>query len=212
MVYAILNDNTSSLKLSEGSLNDNNQPILNKFILDYLEGDRIYHINQIKELCITYRLRFLDSKYFKGHFPEEVNDRISELENQHNIEIKGLKIIAPSKLFKLDNKDDPLLFATMGNGYYYLIYKWGKDLHPLRKVLVWPFKNIVNLTILVLVLSYLLTLLVPDGLFSSQSSTAEFWMIFLFMFKAAAGMVIYYGFALGKNINPAIWNSRYYNA
>jgi hypothetical protein len=34
-------------------------------------------------------------------------------------------------------------------------------------------------------------------------------MLFFFMFKAIASIVLFYGFALGKNFNPAIWNNRY---
>ncbi|MEJ2585574.1 MAG: hypothetical protein P8Z38_11250, partial [Robiginitalea sp.] len=122
------------------------------------------------------------------------------------------KIIAPSRLFKLEDKDDPLLFVPMGNDYFYLIHKWGNDLHPLRRLLVWPFKNIANLALCVLFFSYLLTLLVPNGLFSKTNSAAEFWIIYFFMFKSVAAIVIYYGFAMGKNFNPAIWNSKYFNA
>ena len=53
--------------------------------------------------------------------------------------------MAPSVLFRLEKKDDPLLFVPLGNEYYYLIHKWGNDLHPFRKALMWPFKNIWNL-------------------------------------------------------------------
>lgn len=130
----------------------------------------------------------------------------------HQTQLKGFKIIAPSKLFKLEDKDDPLLFAPIGNNYYYLIHKWGNDLNPLRKWFAWPFKNMVNLIVLVLLISYLTTLLVPEGLFSKKSSTAEFFLIFFFMFKCIASIVIFYGFALGKNFNPAIWKSKYFNA
>ena len=104
------------------------------------------------------------------------------------------------------------MFVPIGNDYFYLIHKWGDDLHPLRKLLVWPFKNIVNLTAVVVLISYLTTMLVPNGLFSKTNTTAEFWIIFFFMFKSIASVVIFYGFALGKNFNPAIWNSKYFNA
>ncbi len=134
------------------------------------------------------------------------------MEKEHGISIEGFKIIAPSKLFRLEDKDDPLLFAPIGNGYFYLIHQWGNDLHPLRKALAWPFKSIVNLTAVVLLISYLCTLLVPEGLFSKSSTQAEFWIIYFFMFKSIASVVIFYGFALGKNFNPAIWNSKYFNA
>ena len=186
--------------------------VVNAFNFDLLESGRIYHIEQIKKICIDYRLRFLDSTYFKGEIPNEAISKIKEMERSHDIEMKGYKILAPSRLFRLEDKDDPLLFAPIGNGYYYLIHKWGNDLHPLRKLFAWPFKNIVNLALVVMLLSYLLTLIIPEGLFSKRASATEFWIVFFFMFKSLASVVIYYGFALGKNFNPAIWNSKYFNA
>ena len=184
----------------------------NRFVLDKLESRRIYHQNDIRKICIDYRLRFLDLKYFKPELPKEATGAIAALEATHNTTLDHLKIVAPSRLFKLEDKDDPLLFTPLGNGYFYLIHRWGKDLHPLRKVLVWPFRNIVNLTLVVLVFSFLATLGVPEGLFSKKGGSAEFWIIFFFIFKSLAAVVIFYGFALGKNFNPAIWNSRYFNA
>ena len=186
--------------------------IQNDFDFDQLETQRIYHIDQIKKICIDYRLRFLDSKYFKGKLPNSAVSAIKELEKKHDTELKGFKIIAPSKLFKLENADDPLLFAPMGNGYFYLIHKWGNDLHPLRKIMMWFFKSFENLLILTFLVSVLLTLMVPNGLFSKTSDTSTFIMIFFFMFKSVAAVVLFYGFALGKNFNTAIWNSKYFNA
>ncbi|WP_228235816.1 hypothetical protein [Allomuricauda sp. M10] len=203
-------DNLKEARIQQqlGSQNNGNH---NHFDFDLLETDKIFHIDQIKEICIDYRLRFLNSSYFKGKIPQEAISKIKHLEKLHNTELKGFKIMAPSKLFKLEDKDDPLLFAPIGNEYFYLVHKWGNDLHPLRKLMVWPFKNVGNLVILVLLISYLVTLMVPEGLFSKKSTTAEFWIIYFFMFKCIASVVIFYGFALGKNFNPAIWNSKYFN-
>ncbi len=185
---------------------------VNRFDFDLLDTSRVYHLEQIRKICIDYRLRFLDLSYFRPELPPEAKDAISELEETHNTRVEGMKILAPSRLFKLEDKDDPLLFVPMGNNYFYLIHKWGNDLHPLRKWFAWPFKNVGNLALCVLLASYLLTLLVPDGLFSKKSGAAEFWIIFFFVFKSMAAIVIYYGFAMGKNFNPAIWNSKYFNA
>ncbi len=211
-VHRILQEHHENQVRIENNISGGTGDVKNGFDFDLLETDKIYHISQIKKICIDYRLRFLDSKYFKGDIPPEAFQKIAALEKQHQIELSGFKIIAPSKLFKLKDKDDPLLFAPIGNGYFYLIHKWGNDLHPLRKVLMWPFKNIINLTSVVFVVSYLVTLLVPDGLFSRTHSNAQFWIIFFFMFKCLASVVIFYGFALGKNFNPQIWNSKYFNA
>ena len=204
-------DTENESKIGE-RLEHNSKVLQNKFDLDLLETNKIYNLEQIKKICTDYRLRFLDSKYFKGTIPQSAIFKIKELERNHGIALDGFKIMAPSKLFKLQDKDDPLLFAPIGNGYYYLIHKWGNDLHPLRKILVWPFKGITNLTITTLAVSFFATFLIPTGLFSKSASNAQFWILFFFMFKTIGAIVIYYGFAQGKNFNPAIWNSKYFNS
>lgn len=211
-VREILKKDDERQDLIEKNLSSSNTVATNAFDFELLETDKIYHIDQIKKICIDYRLRFLDTKYFKAKIPQEAFSKIKQLEKAHDITVKGFKIIAPSKLFKLDDKDDPLLFAPIGNGYFYLVHKWGNDLHPFRKLLVWPFKNIINLAVLVLLVSWLCTIMVPDGLFSKSSNGSEKMIVFFFMFKCVAAVVIFYGFALGKNFNPAIWKSKYFNA
>jgi hypothetical protein len=112
----------------------------------------------------------------------------------------------------LENADDPLLFAPMGNDYYYLVDKWGDDLHPLRKWLMWPYRNFENLIVTIFLVSVLLTLITPVGLLHKDPGMQEYILLFLFMFKSVGGVVLYYGFAKGKNFNNAIWDSKYYNA
>ena len=211
-VKELLNSNFMKEAKIMAELNSKSITTGNAFNLELLEKEKIYHLDQIREICIDYRLRFLDSSYFKGKIPKSALAEIQRLETLHNTEIQGFKIMAPSRLFKLEDKDDPLLFAPIGNDYFYLVHKWGNDLHPFRKLLVWPFKNLGNLVFFVALISYLVTLMVPHGLFSKNNSTAEFWIIFFFMFKCIGSVVIFYGFALGKNFNPAIWNSKYFNA
>jgi hypothetical protein len=211
-VYTILSNLDNELERIAENITTSNGTLNNSFNINLLDSSRIYHINDIKKICIDYRLRFLDSKYFKGDIPAEALSKIKSLEKEHDLKLKGFKVIAPSKLFKLKDMDDPLLFVPIGNSYYYLIHQWGNDLHPLRKMLMWPFKGMVNLSILVLLLSFLITLVIPDGLFSKSNSTSEFLIINFFMFKCIASVVIFYGFALGKNFNPAIWNSKYFNS
>ena len=210
-VKQILNSDFETEAKIEKKLFSSSTEIENHFNFDLLETQNIYHVSQIKKICTDYRLRFLDSKYFKGEIPQTAISKIKHLERKHKQSIKGFKMMAPSRLFKLEDKDDPLLFAPIGNGYYYLIHKWGNDLHPLRKLLVWPFRGMVNLTLTALVVSYLATFLIPNGLFSKANSSAQFLVLFLFMFKTIGAIVIYYAFAKGKNFNASIWNSKYFN-
>lgn len=183
----------------------------NQFDFDRLETNRIFHRDTIKKICIDYRLRFLDVTFFKGDIPVEATEIVQALEQEHNTELRHLKIVAPSKLFKLKNSDDPLLFVPMGNQYYYLIHKWGNDLHPLRRLMMWPFKNIITSIVSILLLSLMLTSFMPLTLFSAEPNWSDFLLIFLFMFKSIAAIVIYYSFAAGKNFSRAIWDSTYYN-
>lgn len=184
----------------------------NSLNFDLLESNRIFHLSDIEKICIDYRLRFLDSKYFKGEIPYEALMEIKQLEKAHQTSLKGFKIIAPSKLFKLENADDPLMMAPIGNDYFYLVHKWGNDLHPLRKLLMWPFKTLENFALVLLGISFLLALMVPDGMFSPHQTTTEFFLIFFFIFKWIAGLAIFFGFKKGKNFSTAIWRSKYYNA
>ena len=185
---------------------------INNFDLNKLSKSRIYHIDHIKKVSIDYRLRFLDIKYFKNKLPIEALKQIKKLEKEHKTKLSEFKIMAPSVLFRLEKKDDPLLFVPLGNEYYYLIYKWGNDLHPFRKALMWPFKNIWNLLLAVLALSWVFTELTPLSLFTKNQTDSSYWMLLFFMFKAIASIVLYFGFALGKNFNPAIWDNRYNKA
>ena len=180
---------------------------VNNFDLDKLATANIFHIDNIKNTCIDYRLRFLDLKYFKNDLPQEAFDKIARLEAVHGTTLSGFKIMAPSKLFRLKNTDDPLLFVPIGNDYFYLIHQWGDDLSPFRKLFMWPFKNIWNLMVLIMGISWIATSLTPMAIFSKTTSWSTYWMVYFFMFKAIASIVLFYGFALGKNFNPAIWNS-----
>ena len=198
-----------SLESIEKLIKSLNLSSLNSFDFDQLATDKIYHIKQIKKVCIDYRLRFLDLKYFKNKLPTEANQAIRHLEKTHHTKLGDFKIMAPSVLFRLEKTDDPLLFVPIGNEYYYLVHKWGNDLHPLRKFLMWPFKNIWNLLIAIFLFSLMITEITPITLFTRTPDTSSYWMLLFFMFKAIASVVLYFGFALGKNFNPSIWNSHY---
>jgi hypothetical protein len=182
---------------------------VNCFDFDQLATNKIFYISQIKEVCIDYRLRFLDVKYFKGNIPNRAFEKIKNLEKQHNTSLEGFKIMAPSVLFRLKKTDDPLLFVPIGNDYFYLIHKWGNDLSAMRKLWAWPLKRIQNLIITVLILSGLVTLIIPTGLFTKSNDETAFWLLYFFVFKGLIAVVIFYGFALGKNFNPFIWNNKY---
>ena len=187
-----------------------------KIDLDYnpdkIDSNRLFHVDQIRKICIDYRLRFLDFNFFKGGVPDEAYTKLKEFELNHPDLDLNIKIMAPTKLFQLENYDDPLMFVSLGNNYYYMIHKWGNDMSYFRKIFMWPFKNIYNILIYIAIISLLFTSFVPDGIFFYKNNPEiQFFVVFLFMFKSLAAIFIYFGFAMGKNFNENIWNSKFYN-
>jgi hypothetical protein len=192
-------------------LDDNDSFDSNDFVFDLVETDRIFHIDQIKKICIDYRLRFLSSHLFKNEVPEEAISKIKAIEKEHGTVLSGFRIVAPSKHFHLKNYDDPLLFAPIGNEYYYLIHKWGNDLSPFRKMLVRPFRDMGSLLVLLAAVSLLLSIVVADNPFNKVEKDLFILLAFLFTFKSLCGVALYFFFWRGKNFNTAIWDSEYYN-
>ena len=196
-------------RISESAPQDSES---NHLIFDLLDSGKIFHQDQIKKICIDYRLRFLSTAYFKGEMPQEAVTAVKEMEEKHQTQIKGFKIVAPAKYFRLENADDPMLFAPLGNEYYYLLHKWGTDMHPLRKLLVWPLKNLENLLVFCILSSFFLTFGIREVFFSQFRETSQFLILFMYSFKAVVALTFFYGISLGKNVSTGNWNSKFYNA
>lgn len=192
------------------ALQEKSSTKINQLKFDLLETDKIFHLEQIKKICIDYRFRFLDSSIFKNEIPEEAISKIRELEKKHDTKLEGFKIVAPSKAFLLENYDDPLLFIPIGNDYFYLIHQWGNDMNSLRKWIVKPIKNIGNFVLFSILISFLLTVIVPETTLSKTVPMASL-IIFLFIFKSIIAVTAYYFFMMGKNFNSEIWQRKYYN-
>jgi len=178
-----------------------------------LDPRRIYREEEIKAICINYRLRFLDAALFKGHIPYEAVTKVKRLRRRHGEALQGFKIVAPAPMFHLENKDkDPLLFMPLSNGQYYLVHKWGGDLHPLRRLMVWPFKSFKTLIGTVALFALAIVMCIPDSVIMGpydQSSASLRVIFFIYLFIAFSGLTALYGFSRVKNFNTALWQSKY---
>ncbi len=209
MIQAVFDQKEAIKSRVKSTLETPNNSYVNTLTFDALDLDKIFHIDSIKKLCINYRLRFLDTHLFKGEYPNELYSIIPNLENDHKTQLKDFKIMAPSKLFRLKTKEDPLLFVPIGNGYYYLVHKWGDDLKSYRKILVWPFKNINTLIFTSIILSLLSTAI--GSTFFNDFSDTQLLVIFIFNIKTFVFVTFYLLFMMRKNFNESIWNSKYKN-
>lgn len=189
------------------SLNKKNDYKNNQLKFDKMESKNIFHKNTIKKICVRYRLRFLDSNLFKGEYPKNITRIITDLESKHDTSLSNFKIMAPSKLFKIKSPDDPILFVPIGNDYFYLVHKWGKEFNKLRKLMVLPFKNIDNLTIFSILVSVFFALV--GKLVMPSLTSSEVFILFLFLVKGFIFIFFYMFFLTRRNFSESNWNSKY---
>lgn len=192
------------------SLHGEDPDDVNGFDFDLLEADRIFSLESIKKVCVDYRLRFLESTRFKNQFPEEALAEIRKLENEHGTRLGNFKIMAPTDAFKLDNYDDPLLFVPIGNDYFYLVHQWGNEINAWRKWKVLPFRNLGWFTVFCVLLSLVLTWMIPLNQLGKQVHMASV-IVFLFLFKSVFAVAMYGFFMRGRSFSSSMWNSRFYN-
>ena len=119
--------------------------------LDKAYLGQVFKIQDIKNLCVKYNMRFLKSKHFAGHLDVSVFAKLKQFAKDTKTEISdgnlehNFFILAPSESFKLNPNrlphvnDDPALFYKVNDGHYRLVHKWGKDFTVVRfiKGLLW---------------------------------------------------------------------------
>lgn len=109
-------------------------------------GD-IYTINQIKQLCIDYHLRFLSSKLYTGSFDVELAAKMKQFSADAKIELNDWNlqhkffIMAPQEMFELRDEKylskkqlDPVIFYKIDETHYRMVHKWGNDFTIFRLI------------------------------------------------------------------------------
>jgi hypothetical protein len=184
-------------------------------LTDGLDPERIFTLDQIQRICVRFRLRFLDSKYFRSTYPYEAICKINELEQQIGKKIAHFKIIAPDHLFQLENiNKDPLLFAELEDGNYYLIHKWGNDLVWHRRLLSWPLASFRNFLVTLIVACSIFAFSLPTSILHVFNAQSEFFLrawLSIHFFIALFGISLWYGLTFDKTFSNLNWNSKYYN-
>jgi hypothetical protein len=198
------------LKKIFGSKNE-----INKLEVHKLDPEKVFYISDIKNICIGYRLRFLSAAHFKGDIPTEALQKVADLQREHSVDLKGFMVLAPAGLFNLKERDkDPLLFANLGNGFFYLIHQWGKEMSPWRKILVFPMRSFETLFFSVLALAFSIAAAVPGSVMMGPNDTTSLHIrviFFFYLFFAFSSLAALYGFSRMKNFSIHIWNSRYFD-
>jgi hypothetical protein len=115
---------------------------------------RVYTLDQIRDLCVDYNLRFLSAQYFTGGFDVEVAGKIIEFSNKTKAPIDDYSlrrdyfIMAPEEMFTLKEikhipkkELDPAIFYRIDRNHYRLVHKWGNDFTIFRLLTGFRFRS-----------------------------------------------------------------------
>jgi hypothetical protein len=179
------------------------------------DTENIFSIDEIRNICIRYRLRFLESSFFKAKFPYAAIVEINAFEKKHDVKINSFRIIAPSKAFDLENiNKDPLLFAQLTDQSFYLIHQWGHDLAWYRKIFSWPLQNFKTLMITLGILCGVFAFSLPASIMNILNFQSEIYLrlwLTVHTFIGLLGLTLWIGLSFDKNFSEHSWNSKYYN-
>ena len=187
--------------------------IQESFRWNELSAADVFSINEIKNLCLTYRLRFLDSSMFKDEIPKEAIVKVKNIEKRLGRKVFNFKIAAPTERFELiDCEKDPLLFIQLSDKYYYLVHQWGEDLKWYRPMLVLPLRNRITLISAIVIASSFSTYLISfehlfDLLNVSDTSVKLAFVAWTFVGVSALFSIARYLFLEG--VSEKEWNNPY---
>jgi hypothetical protein len=128
-----------------------------------LDRNRIFSINEIRNICVQYDLRFLDSQKYKGPIPVEAISEIKRISKSRKKPLEAFKIMGPIDSFRIKHTtSDPMLFAETDKGNYYLVHHWDHKVPWYRSLTVFPFRRFENLLMTLAGICVVLTLITPQ--------------------------------------------------
>ncbi len=209
--YSILKGDVTDVRTSSVNFfsNQNKSILLTKPLV--LDINRIFSIKDIKSVCIDFRLRFLDKKYYQAELPYDAHIKLTAFEIEIGVPV-SFKILTEVRNFKTTYPHtQQLLFADLGNGEFYFIHKWGNEFSTFRKYAAMPYKNIEFLFVIILIVSSVLTIITPTNFITTKPNIDYFSMIRLAFFfwcvVALSALFTYYIVAIRKGMNSSEWDS-----
>lgn len=186
-----------------------------EFVLDdeEVETEKIFTLQEIEEICIKYRMSFLDAKYFKKEIPSVAEIKVEYLNETYNKKLKNFMILSYRECFISPNTqlNYGILFAPTLNGHYYLIHQWGNNIPKIRKWLYFPLRSFETLAISVILFTLIVDLLLPTHLITLDR-TATYWCgyrlgIYFHLLIFFGGLTMFFVIGFFRNVSKNLWNT-----
>ncbi len=173
--------------------------------------DLLFTLKEIKIIATNYRLKFLESKYYKPEIPYDTIKAIKQFNTEFKKELKEFRILSVAEAFgeKTPEKSAALFVKTNHNNYY-LLHQWGNALTKNRELGYWPLRRFENLALTVMAFTLLVTLSLPTALITLDTK-ATYWCgyragTFFHLLIFFSGFTTYFTITFAKNFSSANWN------
>lgn len=178
---------------------------------EQVDATRVFSREEIREIAVAWRLKFLNSKLYRPEIPYEAVLMIKDLNRQFDKVLEVFFVLSDPEAFRNKNGEhEALLFAGTAAGNYYLIHRWGKALPSHRRWLYWPMRRFENLFITVLFVTLCVALSLPTWLITLDHK-ADYWSgyraaAFFHLLIFNMGVTAYITFAFAKNFSGTVWD------
>lgn len=212
--YSILEQEGKQDELVQAAIRSNLKVRTNDLFA--VDPARVFSLEDIRGICIRYRLRFLPSGRFRGAIPHEAVHAVRHLEARAGHPVHGFMVMAPAKRFQLCDCDaDPMLFVPLADGTFYLAHQWGREIGLWRAALGWPVRTWRHLVVTVVLAAALFTALLPAPWLTNDPH-AGWWGGFrlgaFFCTTMVACAATAFGWlALFGQFSAEAWNSKTFN-
>lgn len=176
-----------------------------------VQAERVFSRDEIRQIAIAWRLKFLNSAAYKPGIPFEAVLTIKDLNRCFSKDLQEFFVLSTPLAFNdMRCRDEALLFTPTSDGNYYLVHRWGQALPASRRWTRWPMRGFENLFGTVLLFTLCVTLALPTGLITLDDAAA-YWSgyraaAFFHLLIFNTGVTAYFTFAFAKNFSSSVWN------
>lgn len=160
--------------LSQNEISQEQRNWITQCQLNQMYCGEVYHIDDIRKICMEYNMRMLPSRLYRGPVDPTFGVKVKHFQKDHQLTQEqteeGFFIVAPAKTFELEKRQrpvidvDPLLLYKVNDHFYKLVHQWGSDLNIFRFVSAWRHRNLAQMTFHWMFMSFMFTMLLL-GLF-----------------------------------------------
>lgn len=176
-----------------------------------LEQERVFSLEEIKNICIKYDLRFLDSQKYRGEIPAEAVSEIKRISRGRKKPLENFKIMGTLSSFRIkDAPNDPMLFTETNKGNFYLVHQWDHRVPWYKSAVIFPFRRFENLLATVAAFCLLLTLTTPQE-WIMDVHVFEYWgmhrfALFFHLFIVSASLTGFLMLAFHRGFTSGKWD------